>query len=430
MSDNTGSASKVSIWVESLIITFIFIVISELLNDPLSINSPFPWIWFAPVIIALHYGLVPSQLSIIVLLGEHFYNNINGIFDIHLQLFILGGFIMTITCAAWQSSWSRKITYNTGISEYLQKRIQTIAYAYRLTSLAYQRLENNYIASPVTLRTSMNELRELFSKSNQETQANILNRFINILAIHCSVEKAGIFPVKNNKLIPEPITYIGSIKIPSPNNYFIEECIETAKMTYITSEDLIKDNLSDYLIAAPLINQHKQIYALILIEELPFLSLNEENISTMNLLIEYFMEGNTVKGVDQIISKYTDCPVVFANELQRLSHLEKKTGKDSAIEVFQFLDELHQDDYIFRLKQEIRGLDSWWETNRDGAKTLLILMPFTNHAAAECYKLRISQILLDELGISLNQNEIKYRSYQISSSTDSLSLIEEIFEIK
>lgn len=430
MSDNKRYANKVSIWIESLIITLIFIVISELLNDPLSLNSPFPWIWLAPVIIALHYGLLPSQLSIIVLLGEYFYVNINCIFDIHLQLFILGGFILTISCATWQSSWSRKITYNTGISQYLQKRIQTIAYAYRLTSLAYQRLENNYIATPVTLRTSMNELRELISKSNKENQATILNRFINILAIHCAIEKAAIFPVKNNKLIPEPITYIGAINIPSPNNYFIEECIDNAKMIYITSEELIKGNLSDYVIGAPLIDQHKQIYALILIEELPFLSLNDENISTMNLLIEYFMEGNTVRGARKILTQFPDCPVVFANELQRLSKLQKKTGKDSAIALFQFLDIVHQDDYIFRLKQEIRGLDSWWETNHDGAKSLLILMPFTNHAAAECYKLRISQILLDELDITLNQKEIKYRSYQISSSTDSLSLIREIFNIK
>lgn len=427
MSNSIKYGEKVLILIESLIITIIFIVVSKLLNSPLSLTSPYPWIWFAPALIGLHYGLLPSQFSIILLVGEYIYINPEQLYQSDFQLFILGGFVLTLICVVWQSSWSKKIIYSNSISEYLQKRIQTTANAYKLTTLAYQRLENNYIASPTTIRTSMNELRQLLSRSNEENQATILNRFINILAMHCSIERAVIFPVKDNTIIPEPITSIGSITTPDIDNVFIKQCIESAKMIYVRASGLINGEASDYVIGTPLINQNNSIYALLLIEELPFLSLNEENIATINLLVEYFMEGNNVKGAELILDNFPDCPVIFANEYQRLSSLHLKTKKDSSVEVFQFLDKLHQDDYIFRIKQEIRGLDSWWETTFEGVKMLLILMPFTNQASVESYKTRINTILFQEFNIYLNQNEIKLHSYQISSSKSSISLLKEIF---
>jgi hypothetical protein len=430
MSDKLNNEKKISGWVESFLITILFIVISKLLHDPLSLNSPYPWIWFAPVFIALHYGLLPSQLSIILLLSDYLYKNPSQLYEIHFQLYLLGGFLMTALCAAWQGTWSKQLIYSNGISEYLQKRIQNIAYAYKLTSLAYKRLENNYIARPVTIRTSMTELREMLGNAKGENEVIILNRLLNILSLHCSLERAAIYPVKNNKIILEPITSIGVVKTPSRDNFLIQSCIENKSLTHVSADEILKGHMSDYLVGAPLIDQNNIIYALMLVEEMPFLSLNDENLATMNLLLQYFVEGNTVKNAELILNKFQDCPIAFANELQRLSVLEKKTRKDSAVEVFKIIDKSHEQDYVFRLKQEIRGLDSWWETSRNGLKYLLVLMPFTNREATESYKIRINGILLKEYGFGLNQNEIIFNSYQLSSSSDPVSLIEEILRQK
>lgn len=428
--DKDLSMWTLSAWIESLVITVIFILLSEIVHDPLSLKSPYPWIWFAPVLIALHYGLLPSQGSIFVLVMTYLYVHPQQLFTTYFQLFVLGGFVMTFICSIWQNSWSSKIIYSNEISTYLQKRIQTIADTFRLTSLAYQRLENNYVAKPVTIRTSMNELRYLLANKNKDSEQQILNRFLNILAIHCSLEKAAIFPVINNKIIPDAITSIGSTKNPTPNNFFIKQCLENAKMTYITADEALKGHLTEYLIGAPFKDQSGGINALLLVEEMPFLSLNDENIATMNLLLNYFLEGNTVKGAEYTLHKFPDCPIVFANELQRLFNLEKRIQKDSAIEVFFILNKLREDDYIFRIKQEIRGLDSWWQTEHRGTKILMILMPFTDRPAAECYRRRIDEVLFQEFGIHINQGEIIFHSFQLSSFGAPITLIEEILRIK
>ena len=59
--------------IESLVITALFLIASKFLHDPLFLKSPFPWIWFAPVIVALTYGLGPAILSIVFFLGVYLY---------------------------------------------------------------------------------------------------------------------------------------------------------------------------------------------------------------------------------------------------------------------------------------------------------------------------------------------------------------------
>ena len=400
------------------------------MQDPLSLKSPFPWIWFAPVLIALRYGLWPSQLSILLILFSYLYQDQTPLFTIPLQLFTLGGFLLTIICALFQNSWSRKVKDSDEISNYLQQRIQTIAYAYKVTVLAYKRLEQSYIVKPVTIRSSLGELREMLASNNNSLLNNVAHRFLNLLAVQCSLEIAAIFPVKNNQIIPRAITAIGKIKSPNKNDFLIKECIGNATITYVKAKEMAKGNVSDFLIVAPFVNQENEIYALLIIEEMPFLSLNDENIETINLLLQYFLEGNTVKNAELILKQYPDCPVLFVNELQRLMNLQKNTKQDSVIVAFLFLPHLHQDDYLFRLKQEKRGLDTFWETSLDNKKILCLLMPLTKHAGIESYKIRVNNLLEKEFQITLNNDEIKFKTCLLSSFNNPIDLIQDLLNIK
>ena len=416
-------------WIESLIITALFIIASVLLNNPLSMKSPFPWIWFAPVLIALHYGLWRAVTSFLLLIGYFLYNEPSEIHEIHFQLFTLGGFLLTVICIIYNNVMLNKMNQNDSISNYLQKRMQNVAYSYSVLLLAYKSLEQTYITSPVTIRSSLVELRELLANSDAESRQVILNRLLNILALNCSLEVAAIFPVEKNRLVPEAIISVGKIKKPNPDDYLIKECIDTSTLTYITAAEVFKGHLSDYLVAAPLIDQEDRVYALMVVEEMPFLSLNEENLETVNLILQFFSEGKTVKNADLILSKYPGCPVVFANELQRLMNLQKNTKNDSAALSFQISESPHQLDYLFRLKREIRGIDSFWETKEGNMQILIILMPLTDRAGIEQYRVRISELLSNEFDVKLNDNGIRFKSCQISSFKDPVMLIEDLKNI-
>lgn len=413
-------------WVESLVITILFIIISQILDDPLSLKSSFPWIWFAPLLIALRYGVWPSQCSILLLLFTYLYRYPTEFYSIHLQLFVLGGFLLTLACGIFQNATSTKIKYSDRISKYLRNRIQTTVYAYKTLVLAYQHLEHNFIARPITIRTSLGNLRQMLANADEHSEKDILNRLLNILAIRCNLEIAGIFPVKNKQIIPESIVSIGEIKQPKANDFLIKGCIETAALTYITSKEILKGHASDYLVVAPLINQEDEIYALLIIEEMPFLSLNEDNLEVVNLLLQYFTEGKTVKNADLILKKFPDCTVDFANELQRLTNIQKTTKRDSAVIAFIFLDTLHRDDYLFAMELEKRGLDTSWKSVKGDKKILLVLMPLTDREGVESFKIRIDEVLSKNFGITLNNDQIKFRYCQLSSMTDPIHLIQDL----
>ena len=416
-------------WIETVVISLLFIIASNIVHDPLSLKSPFPWIWFAPVLIALRYGLWPSQCSFLLLILSYLHKNPTAITTIHFQLFILGGFLLTLVCVMFQSSWSKRVNHSHKVSTYLQKRIQSIAYSYKIVSLAYQRIEQNYVIKPVSIRSSLAELRELLARSDNDQKNNILNRFLNVAALQCSLEVAAIFPVKNNRLIPKSIASIGKITLPKARDFLIEKCLETKAITYIKAKEMLNKKASNHLIIAPFINQRNQIYALLIVEEMPFLSLTNDNIETLGLLIQYFIEGNTVKNADLILKQYPDCPVMFANELQRLTNLQIQTQQDSAVVAFILLEHPHQKDYLFRLQQERRGIDSSWEITQETRKILILLMPLTYRAGIEGYRIRINNTLENEFGTTLNKDTIKFKSCQISSINNPVHLLQDLLNI-
>lgn len=79
-------------WVESFVITALFIFVSEILQNPLFLESSFPWIWFAPVLVGLRYGLWPAMMSIILFLSTYLYDHPEQLYTIPFQLYLLGGF--------------------------------------------------------------------------------------------------------------------------------------------------------------------------------------------------------------------------------------------------------------------------------------------------------------------------------------------------
>jgi polysaccharide biosynthesis protein PelD len=229
--------------------------------------------------------------------------------------------------------------------------------------------------------------------------------------------------------IKSSITSIGKIKQLNPNDFLIQECLGISEITYIRAKEVLKGNVSDVLIVAPLKTQQGAIYALLVVESLPFLSLNEENIEILKLLLNYFLEGNAVKDAELIVNHYPDCPVVFANELQRLSNLYKTTQHDSAVAAFLIAPCSHQADYMFRLKQEKRGIDMAWAMSHQGNQCLIVIMPLIVRDNIELYRMRINTILEKEFETTLNQDSIKFKVCQVSAFTNPITLIQDLLSI-
>lgn len=414
--------------VETIVITLLFVYTSFYLNDPFSFKSAFPWVWFAPVLVALRYGSWISLASVTLLSAIWYYltydtsvmNNVDPQSPTYYQLFFLGGFSLTLCCAVLQESWAKKNRQVVAISDYLQQRIQSIHEAYRVLLLSYERLENQSIMKPMTLRTALENIRQLLRDSEQDIsdQRAIFERFLNIVSRQCALEIAGIFLVKQGKIASKPLVSIGEIKSPKSNDYLIEECIDQGEMMYLSADRARAGEISDYVAVAPMLNAKYQLHALLLIQRMPFLSLNNDTLNTIQLLIRYFTAGYVEQGAQNIVKNYPACPVEFANELYRLIRIQKEVAQDSAVVAYAFLSDENQDNAVFRINQEKRGLDTLWNDTQGNVKYIFLLMPLTGHAGAESYRLRISALLEREFRVKLNHSFIQFHSYLLSAFSD------------
>lgn len=412
--------------IESLVIVMLFLALSMLLHSPLSLNSPFPWIWFAPILIALRYGLWLAAASILILLGVYLYREPSEILTTSFQLFVLGGFLLTLICTLFQHRFSKKLADAEEISNYLQARIQSTAEAYYVVLLAYQRLEQHYIIKPVTLRSSLIELREMLARQNTDSLEQTYSRLLHLLASNASIEIAGILVVNHKTINPHPIAQLGNLKPPSQQDSLLNACIDSSAITYAKTKSILDGRFSDYLVAAPFLNQANEIEAILLIQSMPFLSLNDENIGMIDVLIRYFTGGHTVNKALPILNEYPQCPVDFANELARLIQLQQHTLYDSAVLAFKIPPHSHQDDYLFRLSREQRGLDTSWQINEDNYKLLLFIMPMTARAGVESYKLRINELFMSEFDTVLNGSLIQFKACQLSAFKNPLDVLRDL----
>lgn len=418
-------------WIESLVITVLFIVVSRLVHSSLSLDSNFPWIWFAPVLIALQYGIWPTMLSLALIGGDFYYQQPNLLSQQSVQLYLLGGFLLTLVCLLFQGRWFKRIKRSEALSQYLQQRIQEVGTDYQTVLFAYHQLEHSYIAKPVSVRTALSELRKHFTHANStSTQAEVFSRFLNVLVVQCSLEVAGIYAVHQGQVSVTPLASIGEIPRPNTQDYLIRECLQTNMMAHINPKEMTHGDYTQYVVAAPCLDQEGNVYAVLVVAEMPFLSLNDDNLQTMQVLIQYFMEGKITSTAKLILEKFPACTASFASELQRLSDLYVQAKQDSAVVMMKCIDRSHQEDYLFKIKLEARGIDTLWETAVEQNKILFILMPLTSRYGVESYKERLNKVLLKEFNIEFNSTSIRFKSRQISTCTNPIQLLEECLELK
>lgn len=418
-------------WIESTVLTIAFTLWGQYKGDPLTLESAFPWIWFAPVLVGLRYGLWLSQWSLLLILYVFFIVSTPDSFTISVQLFCLGGFLLTLLCALFQKYWSKKITQSAEISEYLQNRIQSIAYSHRVLLLSYERIEQTYISQPTTLRSSLMEMRELLARSTSEQEAALYARFLHLITLQCHLEKAAIFPMQGKKMDDVPWAEIGGkVKRPRLDDFLIQECLSRMAIAHVSikasREAEAPDHhrrVSDYLVVIPLFDPIKRLIAILVVESMPFIHLQDENINILQVLAQYFTSGYLVEKADDILKEFPSCPADFGNELQRLYSVYQHGLRDSAMLVFRCQPHAQQKDYFYRLQQEKRGIDSQWLYSLGDDVLLFLLMPMTGRAGVESYKMRINQLLQKDFNIALNEGVIQFNASQLADFSGPIPLL-------
>ena len=400
------SVKPLAVIGEIVFLPLIAVVLGFTLNpeDPLWVKADFPWSWFAPIILALRYGPLAGLGASGMLLGAWLLLNV-GQYDSFPKLSFLGGLILIMLVGEFSSLWLARTRRAETVQVYLDQRLDHLTRQYYLLRLSHDRLEQDLISRPMSMRDALRTLRDLGRETDDPGAS--AQSLLHLLAQYCQLESAAVFRTSEGRLSDEPLAEIGNPQKLDQDDPLIRQAIDSRHLCHISQSLASEQSQTRYLIAAPLINLNGEIYGLLAVEQMPFFALQEESLQTINLLLGYFTDGLSVHSLGEpLCREFPLCPPEFAFEMQRLWHLRQSTGIASIIVALTFLPRSVERDHPLQIMRMKRSMDELWLLGSHDRQMVAVLMPLGNAATAEGYVARLetwaqqqAQQTLDELGI-------------------------------
>ena len=358
-------------------------------EDPLWTQASFPWVWFAPIILALRYGPLAgiggAGILLLVWLGFNV-----GHPDVFPKLVFLGGLILVMVIGEFSSLWLARARRAETIQRYLDQRLEFLTHQYYLLRLSHDRLEQDLISRPMAMRDALGNMRNSVATEQQGSDAAGATALLRLLAQYCQLEVAALFLLEGGTLQSTPLATLGSTKPLAEDDPLIQHALETGQLCHISQSLSQDEQPSRYLIAAPLSNLSGEQFGLLLVEHLPFFSLQDETLQTINLLLGYYADSLSMQALAEPIRRdFPDCPTEFAFELQRLWHIRQNSRVISAVVALEIQHRPGMPDLAQQIQRQKRALDENWLIPGVDRSTLATLMPLSGASAAEGYLSRL-----------------------------------------
>lgn len=369
-------------------------------DDPFLLNRPFPWLWLVPVILALRYGTL-AAFGAVGLLGLLWFLlptfGIGG--GAFPGTFFLGGLILTLIAGEFSDVWTMRLRRVAEVNAYLNERLDSLTRRHYLLRLSHERLEQELLVKPMTLRDALLRLRRIVAEDAGTSTLPHAQEFLHLLSQSCQLEVACLHTLENGKPVMTPVASIGETSEFDARDLLVQYALEHSTLAHVQTEGLQSEN-SRYLIAAPLTDSAGSAIGLLVVERLPFLSLNEETLRFLAVLLGYYADsvrlGPTAR---DIILAVPSCPPAFASEIMRLHRIEEQVGIHSTLAALVVQPGLRQSDIVLETVRQARQLDIIWEFSEGGRRYILTLMPLQGEAALSGYLLRTERWLREVFGL-------------------------------
>jgi hypothetical protein len=319
------------------------------------------------------------------------------------EQFFLGGLILVMLCGEFSAAWGARLRLAEETKHYLDERLSRITLRHLLLRLSHDRMEQEILTKPVTLRDALGGLRQLTAVEGEAHMPASLS-LLQLLTQYCQLESSAIFTPSANGGYAKT-SEIGSPPILRADDPLLMYALEHKTLSHLLIEGLADVELpSPFLVIAPILTSDKKLLGMLAIDRIPFLALNEENLQMLSVLLGYYADCvNEAEGSRQFFVTFPDAPADFAAEFSRLLQLERNYAINSHVVVLSFENNENGRQAIAQLTHIRRGLDIPWQIKVGNRVLLANLMPLANDSAVDGYLLRIETILKESMGLDFEE---------------------------
>lgn len=362
-------------------------------GDPTLAQQGFPWLWLAPLLVALRYGVLPGLLSVSMLVGNVWLAwQLGRLPDGVAEASLFGGGLTVLLCGEFSDVWRDRNKRMEEAYLYMSERLARLTKRHLLLNLSHDRLEQDMLARPGSLRDALARLRLLSTQATPDNPMPGSNGLLQLLSQYVSIESAQIYllePRGSSYVLGKSIARLGEPVPMSAGDELLQQVLEKGGLAHIANQEASLQRHTSQLVVAPLVAGDSELVGVLAVTRMPFFSLTDENLQMMLVMLGYFADNlRSASGVATIQQRLPDMPYLFAQELARLLRLHQKVALPSHLVVMHFTGPRRNEipAEFLRIK---RGLDLYWQTYVQDAPVLVVLMPFASSSAKDGFFLRL-----------------------------------------
>ena len=402
-------------------------------DNPLLLGHGFPWVWLVPLILALRYGTLLGALAALVVLGAWwvFYGQTAaaGSFP---RMYFLGGLMLVLIGGQFGDIWGARLSRARTVNGYLNDRLAALTKNHFLLRLSHERLENDLLAKPTTLRDTLTQLRNIALAAREHGSGRSYDPnlpdvaqlpgavpFLQWTAQACQLEVAAMVRVTGkpgaNRIDTEPVARVGTPFDIVADDPLIRHCIDTHTLGHPQAPELRTEDSSRYVACAPVLSGADELIGLVVVHQMPFLSLSYENLQFLLVLLGYYADGVRHLTVSsEILDLVPDAPYEFALDLGRLARLHRDTGIDSSVVALIFNQDEASDALFESVVRSRRALDVVWQAGGKARRAIITLMPLSGAGAVSAYLVRIEDSLRAQFGVDFENGHISVQTLHVT----------------
>ncbi len=400
--------------LEVALLIVVGLLLSALVHpqDPFWVHGDYPWVWLMPTVVALRYGASSGLFGALLLLALGV-----GLSRMHLapvdfsSPFLVGGLVQVLVVGHVSDRWSEVHKRQKGSNQYLTERLRALTTAHYLLRVSHDRLEQEVYIRPVTLRGAIERLREILPvlqpPSAQESPLlGNTQALLELLSMLFQLTQAAIYPVSDRgKLLPQPVATIGPVNPLQEDDPVLVHALNRSRLTHL--KEVLEDSPQHYLVAAPIVTDHTPIVAMLVVSEMSFLSLNQENLEFLQVLLDYYADSVFQSElVRPILEQVPECQYRFGVELARAGQLRARYDIKSSLVALSFPQGVRHDTAFQDVLRQMRSLDLYWEETTQERQHALLLLPLTQLPEVDEFLQRIDGGLKTHFELSLEDPDI------------------------
>lgn len=388
---------------EVVVLTLIVIALGRWASpaDPLFTAAPIPWTWFAPILVALRYGVLAGLGSMLLVLLAWRVLQGQDPAAVFPALYFLGGLLLTMVCGEFSGLWRSRLRRLSQANAYLEDRIERVTNRLFMVQRSHDVLEQDLLLQPSTLRQALGDLRERARTGGLDARASA-QAFLNFLGVHCQIESAQVLALGPGGEADGPVlASVGQVVQVHPRDPLVRHALARRRLAHVQSDYPVHETATDHLVAAPLVLGLRREPALLVVSRMPFLALHDEALELMAVLCASFSDAALVgEEVPALLGHLPHCPIEFAEEASRLDRLAREFRVPSQVVVLTFGDPARAAQMRRLAERRARTPDVVWPHGLgDGRERLVTLMPLVGRAAVDGYLHSLSAHLARHLGL-------------------------------